>query len=40
MPMPGAGRYIVTALDQQSMHTAARKVSLDVRSTEVDIDVP
>ena len=40
MPMPGAERYILTALDEDTLLTAARKVTLQVSSTVVDIDVP
>ena len=40
MPLPGAGRYIVTALDPDTNLAHARKVVLDVRSAVVDIEAP
>jgi len=40
MPLPGAGRYIVTMLEPDNLHAYARKVVLDVRSAVVDIDAP
>jgi MFS family permease len=39
MPLPGAGRYIVTLLEPDTTHAHPRKVVLDVRSAVVDIDV-
>jgi MFS family permease len=40
MPLPGAGRYIVTMLEPDERHAYARKVVLDVRSAVVDIEAP
>jgi hypothetical protein len=40
MPLPEAGRYIVTMLEPDSLLAHARKVVLDVRSAVVDIDTP
>jgi hypothetical protein len=40
MPLPGAGRYIVTMLEPDLIHAYARKVVLDVRSAVVDIEAP
>ncbi len=39
MPLPAAGRYIVTTLEPDTQHAHPRKVVLDVRSAVVDIDV-
>ncbi len=39
MPLPAAGRYIVTMLEPDTRHAHPRKVVLDVRSAVVDIDV-
>jgi hypothetical protein len=38
MPLPEAGRYIVTMLEPDTLLAHARKVVLDVRSAVVDID--
>ncbi len=40
MPLPGAGRYIVTALEPDTLRAHPRKVMLDVSSFVVDIDIP
>jgi len=40
MPLPEAGRYIVTMLEPDTMLAHARKVVLDVRSAVVDVDAP
>ena len=40
MPLPGAGRYIVTMLEPDLVHAYARKVVLDVRSAVIDIEAP
>jgi len=40
MPLPGAGRYIVTMLEPDERHAYARKVVLDVRSAVVDVEAP
>ena len=40
LPLPEAGRYIVTMLEPDTMLAHARKVVLDVRSAVVDIDAP
>ena len=40
MPLPEAGRYIVTMLEPDTMLAHARKVVLDVRSAVVDIEAP
>jgi hypothetical protein len=40
MPLPEAGRYIVTMLEPDTLLAHARKVVLDVRSAVVDIDAP
>lgn len=40
MPLPGAGRYIVTMLEPDEHHAYARKVVLDVRSSVVDVEAP
>ena len=40
MPLPPAGRYIVTMLEPETMQAHARKVVLDIRSAVVDIDAP
>ena len=40
MPLPAAGRYIVTMLEPTTMQAHARKLVLDVRSTVIDIDAP
>lgn len=40
MPLPAAGRYIVTMLEPATMQAHARKLVLDVRSAVVDIDAP
>jgi MFS family permease len=40
MPLPAAGRYIVTMLEPTTMQAHARKLVLDVRSAVVDIDAP
>ena len=40
MPLPGAGRYIVTMLEPNDLTAYARKVVLDVRSAVVDIEAP
>jgi len=40
MPLPAAGRYIVTMLEPDEMHAFARKVVLDVRSAVVNIEAP
>jgi len=40
MPLPPAGRYIVTMLEPISLQAFARKLVLDVRSENVDIDAP
>jgi len=40
MPLPAAGRYIVTMLEPDDLHAFARKVVLDVRSAVVDIEAP
>ena len=40
MPLPGAGRYIVTMLEPHDLTAYARKVVLDVRSAVVDIEAP
>jgi hypothetical protein len=39
MPLPAAGRYIVTMLEPDTRHAHPRKVVLDVRSAVVDIEV-
>jgi hypothetical protein len=39
MPLPGAGRYIVTTVEPDTLHAHPRKVVLDVRSAVVDIDI-
>jgi hypothetical protein len=40
VPLPEAGRYIVTMLEPDTLLAHARKVVLDVRSVVVDIDAP
>ena len=40
MPLPQAGRYIVTMLEPDTLQATARKLVLDVRSAVIDIDVP
>jgi hypothetical protein len=40
IPLPIAGRYIVTALEPDTLIAHARKVVLDVQSVVVDFDVP
>ncbi len=40
MPLPEAGRYIVTMLEPDTLLAHARKVVLDVRSVVVDVDAP
>src|SRR6478752_5459910 len=40
MPLPEAGRYIVTMLEPDTLLAHARKVVLDVRSASVDVDAP
>ena len=40
MPLPPAGRYIVTMLEPITLQAFARKLVLDVRSETVDIDAP
>lgn len=40
MPLPAAGRYIVTALEPDTWRATARKIVLDVRSAVVDIETP
>ena len=40
MPLPAAGRYIVTMLEPTTSRAYARKLVLDVRSAVVDIDAP
>ena len=40
MPLPQAGRYIVTMLEPDTLRATARKLVLDVRSAVIDIDVP
>jgi MFS family permease len=40
LPLPAAGRYIVTMLEPDTMQAHARKLVLDVRSAVVDIDAP
>lgn len=40
MPLPPAGRYIVTMLEPITLQAHARKLVLDVRSEVVDIDAP
>ena len=40
MPLPPAGRYIVTMLEPRTLQAFARKLVLDVRSAVVDIDAP
>jgi hypothetical protein len=40
MPLPEAGRYIVTMLEPDTLLAHARKVVLDVRSAVVDIEAP
>jgi hypothetical protein len=40
IPLPTAGRYIVTALEPDTLTAHARKVALDVQSVVVDFDIP
>jgi hypothetical protein len=40
MPLPAAGRYIITMLEPDTLRASARKLELDVRSAVVDIAVP
>jgi MFS family permease len=40
LPLPTPGRYVVTALDPDTLATAARKVVLDARSSVVELDLP
>jgi EmrB/QacA subfamily drug resistance transporter len=40
MPLPPAGRYIVTMLEPNTLQAHARKVVLDVRSAVIDLDAP
>ncbi len=40
IPLPQAGRYIVTMLEPDTLQATARKLVLDVRSAVIDIDVP
>ena len=40
MPLPAAGRYIVTMLEPDTMQAHAHKLVLDVRSAVVQIDAP
>ena len=40
IPLPTAGRYIVTALEPDTLTAHACKVVLDVRSVVVDFDIP
>ena len=40
MPLPGIGRYIITALEPDTQRAFAHKVLLDVRSAVVDLEAP
>ena len=40
IPLPTAGRYIVTTLEPDTLIAHARKVALDVQSVVVDFDIP